>query len=286
VKSRGDAHAATSVGREPHLRVEQAADELYASPLNAFVDRRQSLAKALRDEGDPAGAKRVGAMAKPSVSAWAVNQLWWSHRGPFEVLFRSAQSLLERTDARPVFEAQVRAMRDRARDVLVRAGHGGSAALLRRVATTLHAIAAAGSFAPDAGGRLVADRDPPGFEAMEGVAWATKEPQPVEPPRHEHARPHRTEPSPAAAEQSRRAAEAKERAILEAKRELDGLRRQLSQTQSVIAVAQADLEALAAAQTKIDAERERLQSTKAHAEHQIGKAQARIEEIERSLRRR
>jgi len=232
VKPRGDAYTATSVGHEPHVRVEQAADELYALPLNAFVDRRQALAKALRDGGDPAGAKRIGAMAKPSVSAWAVNQLWWSHREPFEELLRSAQSLLESADARPAFEAQMRALRERARDILVRAGHGGNATLLRRVATTLHAIAAAGSFAPDASGRLVADRDPPGFEAMEGVAWATKEPQPVEPPRHEHARPHRTEPSPAAAEQSRRAAEAKERAILEAKRELDGLRRQLSQTQS------------------------------------------------------
>jgi hypothetical protein len=284
VKPRGDAYTATSVGHEPHVRVEQAADELYALPLNAFVDRRQALAKALRDRGDPAGAKRIGAMAKPSVSAWAVNQLWWSHREPFEELLRSAQSLLESADARPAFEAQMRALRESARDVLVRAGHGGNATLLRRVATTLHAIAAAGSFAPDASGRLVADRDPPGFEAMEGVAWATKEREPADPPKDE--RPQRTALSPTAKEQARRAADEKERAILAAKREVDGLRKQLSQAESVIALADHDLEALAATQAKIDAERGRLQSTKAQVEHQAGKARASIEELERSLRRR
>jgi colicin import membrane protein len=36
--------------------------------------------------------------------------------------------------------------------------------------TTLQALSAIGSYAPDAPGRLVADRDPPGFEVLAGAA--------------------------------------------------------------------------------------------------------------------
>jgi len=48
--------------------------------------------------------------------------------------------------------------------------HAASPATLRRVTANLTALSAQGSFAPDANGRLVADRDPPGFEVLEDGA--------------------------------------------------------------------------------------------------------------------
>jgi hypothetical protein len=50
-------------------------DELYALPLERFVRERTALAKALRAEGRREDAARVAELAKPSVVAWAVNQV-------------------------------------------------------------------------------------------------------------------------------------------------------------------------------------------------------------------
>lgn len=50
-------------------------DRLYGLPLEEFVAARNELARALRKEGDREAADRVKGLAKPTVSAWAVNQL-------------------------------------------------------------------------------------------------------------------------------------------------------------------------------------------------------------------
>ncbi|MCC7125349.1 MAG: hypothetical protein IT178_10910, partial [Acidobacteria bacterium] len=57
--------------------VEAAIDALYQGPLDGFTAARNALAAALKKSGDKAGAERVKALAKPSVTAWAVNQAWW-----------------------------------------------------------------------------------------------------------------------------------------------------------------------------------------------------------------
>ena len=49
-------------------------DRLYALPLDEFTRERDALAKRLRNDRDaPAGA--VKALKKPSIAAWAVNQV-------------------------------------------------------------------------------------------------------------------------------------------------------------------------------------------------------------------
>ncbi|MEY2933037.1 MAG: hypothetical protein RL033_3786, partial [Pseudomonadota bacterium] len=58
------------------------------------------------------------------------------------------------------------ALRTRASSLLADAGHAVNDATLRRVTTTLSALAATGSFEPDPPGALSADRDPPGFDAL------------------------------------------------------------------------------------------------------------------------
>ena len=50
-------------------------DRLYALPLEEFTAERDDLAKRLRKEGDRDSAAAVKALKKPSVAAWAVNQV-------------------------------------------------------------------------------------------------------------------------------------------------------------------------------------------------------------------
>ena len=53
----------------------QKADELYGLPLERFVPERQALARELRTGGRREQAAEVASLRKPSVAAWAVNQL-------------------------------------------------------------------------------------------------------------------------------------------------------------------------------------------------------------------
>ncbi|MDQ3932962.1 MAG: hypothetical protein M3252_09025 [Actinomycetota bacterium] len=49
--------------------------DLYAGPLEEFVERRNALSRALRAAGEREAADEVRALRKPSVAAWALNQL-------------------------------------------------------------------------------------------------------------------------------------------------------------------------------------------------------------------
>lgn len=65
------------------VSTEQALDELYATALDAFVERRDALAKRLKDEGDAAAAATVKKAHKPTQIAYVLNQL--ARRHPDEV---------------------------------------------------------------------------------------------------------------------------------------------------------------------------------------------------------
>src|SRR3712207_3858496 len=51
------------------------ADELYSLPPDQFTATRNDRAKAARREGDRDLAQQIGAFAKPSAAAWAMNML-------------------------------------------------------------------------------------------------------------------------------------------------------------------------------------------------------------------
>ena len=147
----------------------EAVAALYRSTQESFVAERKRLAAELKAGGDKEGAARLAKMARPSLSAWAVNQLWWQARPLFDELLSSSERL--RKGDRNASSAQrtaLAALRARAAALLEQGGHAATDATLRRVTTTLSALAAIGGFEPDAPGALSADRDPPGFEAMDG----------------------------------------------------------------------------------------------------------------------
>ena len=154
-------------------------DALFRLPLNEFTAARNALAAKLKQAGRTDDAARVKGLAKPPISAWAVNQLYWKHRGVFDRLLaagdrlRSAQASQLRGkggELREPLEARRAALSELSQDatgLLREAGHTPSPDLMRRITTTLEALATYGSRdAAAAAGRLTDDIDPPGFEAL------------------------------------------------------------------------------------------------------------------------
>lgn len=146
---------------------DEAVAELYHAPHGSFVVERKRLAAELKAAGDKAGATRFAKLGRPTISAWAVNQLWWHARDAFETLFETAAKLRKGGLAAsgPHREA-IAKLRARAARILGDAGHAATEGTLRKVTQTLAALAATGSWDPDPAGAIATDRDPPGFEAI------------------------------------------------------------------------------------------------------------------------
>jgi hypothetical protein len=154
-------------------------DKLFQLPLAEFTPARNALATTLKKSGDTEEAERVKALPKPPLSAWAANQLYWRYRQAFNRLlaagdqFRTAQAAQlagKSVDLREPLEARreaLSALTKHAADVLRQSGHPASPDTMRRILTTLEALATYGGpvdVAP--AGRLTSDVDPPGFEVL------------------------------------------------------------------------------------------------------------------------
>ena len=154
-------------------------DDLFKLPPGEFTAARNALATKLKKSGHDEEASRVKAFPKPPASAWAVNQVHWRHRKPFDQLlaagerFRKAQASQlagKAADLRAPLDARRQALGELSKiaaDVLREHGYTATPDTMRRVNTTLEALATYGSHpgAPPAG-RLTYDVDPPGFEAL------------------------------------------------------------------------------------------------------------------------
>ncbi len=164
--------------------LEADIDALFQLPLAEFTGARNALAARLKKSGRAnAGedASQVKALVKPSVSAWAVNQLYWTHREAFERLLtlgerfhkaqtsRSAGKVADMREALDARRETLTHLSNLATALLRDASHNPSPDTVHRVTTTLEAMSAyaARSDAPRAG-RLTEDVDPPGFELFGG----------------------------------------------------------------------------------------------------------------------
>ena len=129
--------------------------DLYGLPLEQFTDRRNELARELRRQGHREQAAAVSKLRKPSVAAWAVNQLVRTQRREFDQLLsagdalqRAQEDLLaSRGDAatlRHAVDAEravVSRLADAARGLLNADGHELTPARVEQVIETLHAAA-------------------------------------------------------------------------------------------------------------------------------------------------
>lgn len=154
-------------------------DALFQLPPDQFTAARNALAARLKSGGKAEEAARVKALPKPPLSAWAVNQLYWRHRKPFDRLMTSGDELRKVQasqlkgkggDLREPLEARRAALTELVKEataLLRAAGHSPSPDLMRRITTTLEALATYGSHpSAPAAGRLTDDVDAPGFEAL------------------------------------------------------------------------------------------------------------------------
>jgi hypothetical protein len=156
---------------------------LYRLPPGDFVHARNELAARLRAV-DRKAAAEVKKLAKPSMSAWAVNQAYWNARDEFEAMLDAGDQLRElqkralggerATGVQAAMAAQRSALVQvvkHATHALTQAGHGSNKAVLRRVVTTLEALAAYGHAASaPTPGRLSADVPAPGFDVLAQLA--------------------------------------------------------------------------------------------------------------------
>jgi hypothetical protein len=283
------------------LAGEQAVEELFGLPPEEFVAARDDLARRLKREGDPETAARVKALRRPTLSAWAVNQL---ARGRGQELapllaagerLRSAHRAALAGGGAAELRAATRAEREVvtglveiALELLRDAGHPTTDATRDRVAATLHAAAADEAAAELVrSGRLTADLDPSGFgTAPESDGAADQEPVASGPTRRRRgagtgpgragprARRPAEEDDPAAARARRRAAVA---ARDEARK-----RARLAADQAVLATRQAERLGRLADQAEREATRAR--ATAEAAIEAAGAARERAAAAARELR--
>ncbi len=158
--------------------LEQEIDRLYSLPLSQFIAARDSLAAGLRKEKRREEAIRVKKLAKPSLAAWAVNQLYWKRRPLWDALIRAGEALREAVgrsaeQSRPAEQrrrAQAKLLSE-AEGILAEGGHAPAAATLEKIHHTLEAVSVYGEALPgDPPGRLSRPLDPPGFEALFSLA--------------------------------------------------------------------------------------------------------------------
>jgi hypothetical protein len=129
--------------------------DLYGLPLEQFTDRRNALARELRGEGRRDEAVAVSKLRKPSVAAWAVNQLIRTQQREVNALFQAGDALRQaqadllagrndRSSLRAAMDAErtmVERLTEAARGLLNADGHELTAATLEHVTETLHAAA-------------------------------------------------------------------------------------------------------------------------------------------------
>jgi hypothetical protein len=129
--------------------------DLYGLPLERFTEERNALSKRLRQDGRRDEAAEVTKLRKPSIGAWAVNQLVRTQRREVNGLFEAGDALQKaqadvlrgRGDSSALRgaadgeRAALDALASKARGLLSSEGRELGAGTLEQVSETLHAAA-------------------------------------------------------------------------------------------------------------------------------------------------
>ncbi len=178
----------------PFVDSTAALASLYQAPLHEFIARRKSVSAQLKRSGHKEVAARIASAAKPSRSAYLVNQVYWTARDTYDAVLdagtaaRAAQQarLLgdAATDLQAVLGARDAAIRA-AVAVAIASADGQSAGVSDMVAAqvraSFEALAAHGLEGRLAHGHLTVDVALPGLAAFAGLVLpaAQQTPEPV-----------------------------------------------------------------------------------------------------------
>jgi len=258
--------------------------------LAEFIGARKTLATRLKKDGRVIDVERVNALAKPSISAWTVNQLYWKHRQAFDRLLATGQRFHQASlagkaaDMRAALDSRREALShlsDLATTLLGDAGHNPSLETLRRIATTLEAISAY-ALLPDGprAGRLTKDVDPPGFESLVSFmpqAGAVKRAEQPSLPKKSGSAATQTRQKSMAADDEASLQESRRARIAAAKASLQDAKKSLVN-------ARATAQSLETTQKKIDVVAKEAEKQRREAEERFKKARAAAEEAARRAR--
>jgi len=254
------------------------ADELYGLPFDEFIPARNALARELRNAGRREEAGEVAVLRKPSVAAWAVNQLVRTQRKGVDELFEAGdglraahdQVLAGRGDAGSLRGAVARersavdALTQAARGLLTSQGHELSATIIERVNDTLHAAALDDDArAQVRDGRLERELRHVGLGMIAGAVPART----------------RARPAPAAAPKADTKAERAERARAERERAQARAAARKRRDQAALRLERAERALAEAERVLADAER-----ALAEAEHARADAEAQLEQADQAFR--
>jgi hypothetical protein len=286
--------------------LDRAIDDLYRATLDRFTAARNALAADLKKAGDRENADRVKALAKPGMAAWAVNQAYWQDRAAVQALLESGETLRRAhvsfaqgtpTDIRAAVEARQQAV-DAVIDLALGA-LGGAAKVApdvrHRIAVTVEAIASSGWPDGAAPGRLTADLQSSGFEALSallphGAESAPRHPRdaglPASPPTS--AAPSKpvlvkSAPPPSAAKPSPREQAKAEQAAREREKTLADARTRLVNAEAALREAAKEMKEAAAAAAKARTASARLADEVSALEQRLDEARERARDTRRTL---
>lgn len=212
------------------------ADEiarLYQLPLAEFTGARNALAK----RATPGDKLQINVAHKPTLPAWAVNQLYWRKRKVFDRLLDAAKRLrvehgrqlsgrqADVSTADRTHQEALKTAADEVRRILTAAGESDSPQTMTSVVETLQGLPGRDDY-----GRLTKPLKPHGFEALAGLvrggatvarlsAVAPPAPAPAKPAKSaKNGKPAGNDKAEAAAR--KREVEAKRKARAAAEREL------------------------------------------------------------------
>src|SRR5438045_6793401 len=267
-------------------KLDDDIDALFKLPLTEFVGARKELAARLKKSGSVSEAEGVKALAKPSISAWTVNQLYWKHREEFYDLIatakrlRKAQTSGKMLNMREALDARREALSrlsDLASAILRDAGNNPSLDTLRRISTTLEALSAFASQADGpTPGRLTHDIDPPGFDSFASfTSSAGTKTRAAETPR--------VSPATKSVASSGKSHEKTKASVDASRREerqtrINAAKLSLQSAKKALTAARASAQSLAAAQKKAEANAKEAEKTRREAEERFKKANAAAED--------
>jgi hypothetical protein len=293
----------TKVERDDH---DDDVDALFRLPLAEFTGARNTLAARLKKSGRRDEAVLVKALAKPPVSAWAVNQLYWNHREAFDRLLASGECFHKAQTSRHGEKvADMRKALDTRREELTHLtdlatsllrdagpnpGQNPSLDTTRRITSTLEAISAMSAMSDWASrsdaprpGRLTHDVDPPGFESLAswmpaaGMTQPAKAPARFAPSQKSSSGLTNMRRKVAPDDGVRQLEERRKAKIAAAKVSLQDAKRSLTE-------ARARAQSLEAARKKADGEAKKAEKHRRDAEENLEKAKAALDDAARRAR--
>jgi hypothetical protein len=195
------------------MAADDSIDALFQLPLDEFTAARNQLAKQTGDAS-------IKKLEKPSLAAWAVNQLYWRQRKLYDDVIktsgqrRTAYKQLLGGKSADVRAAEVfhneamRKAKDAIRKMVEAGGNSASDGVMTPITETLDALPTT-----DPPGRLTKPLRRTGFEALQGVTIAARPSKPI-------AKPEPKKPAADETDRERRKREAEQQELAMARERL------------------------------------------------------------------